>query len=165
MPLSPQVVTGYTTVVTASPTLTVHANYVANDYVGQSGVALTLANCARWNGGTGLIVKAELVDKAVQKIAGELWIFDTAPTPPADSATWAITDAEALTVVGIIPFAAASYYDSANNSICISDNLAIGFKCGSASKDLYACFVTRGAPTYASGDLNFRLTVLQDPQG
>lgn len=153
-------ISGHTACIDVTPVLTVHANYAANDYVGTSADAMTFTNCARVNAGTGIILGAVLIDYAVQNIAGELWLFDTEPTPPADSAAWTITDANAARCIGIIPF--STYYASAVNSIAVVGNVNFAFQCLTASKDLYGCFVTRGAPTYASGDLTFRLHILQD---
>lgn len=148
--------------VAATPTLTVHANYAANDYVGTSATPMTFTNCARIEGGGGYIVSAMLIDAAKQKVAGELWIFDSDPTPPNDSAAWSIADADALRLVGIISLPAANYHDSALNSICQSDAQQIAFRCASGDRDLYGCFVTLGAPTYADGDLTFVLRILRD---
>jgi hypothetical protein len=142
------------------PTLTVAATYVTNDYVGTSGDAMTFANAARINAGTGIIVSAVLVDYALQSVMGELWLFDTEPTPPADSAAWTITDAHAARCIGVIPF--NTYYPSALNSVAPVGNLTIAFQCAAASRDLYGCFVTRGAPVYATGNLTFRLYIIQD---
>jgi hypothetical protein len=152
-----------TTIVTATsvdvvPTLTVHATYVSGDYVGESGVAMTFAGCARGAAGTGKVTGAVLIDYALQSVAGELWLFDTAPTPPNDSAAWTITDANAARCIGVIPF--ALYYASALNSVAPVSNLSIPYKCAATS--LFGCFVTRGAPAYASGDLTFRLFIDQD---
>lgn len=148
-------------IVDVTPTLTVHATYIANDYVGTSATPMTFANCARVNGGTGLIPRCVLIDFALQSIAGELWLFDATITPPNDSAAWSISDADAVKCIGIIPF--STYYASALNSISPGTPAApMFFKCAAGSKDLYGCFVTRGAPTYASGDLTFRLAVIQD---
>jgi hypothetical protein len=151
---------GHTACIDVVPTLTVHATYVSGDYVGESGVPMTFANSARVNNGTGVIVGAVLVDYALQSVAGELWLFDTAPTPPNDSAAWTITDANAARCLGIVPF--TTYYASALNSVCPVGGLTIAFQTLAASKAIYGCFVTRGAPAYASGDLTFRLRVLQD---
>jgi hypothetical protein len=146
--------------VTNQPVLTVHATYVANDYIGTSAVAMTFSNVVMRPGGTGTIVSAMLVDYALQSVAGELWLFDTAVTPPNDSSTWTISDAHAATCIGVIPF--STYYASAVNSVCPVTNAGIAFKCASGSKDIYGCFVTRGAPAYASLDLVFRLLIWQD---
>lgn len=153
---------GNGTIITVTPTLTVHANYVANDYVGTSGVAMDFATAARSNGNTGYVVGAELIDYALQSIPAELWLFDTAPTPPADSAAWSISDAEALTLIGVIPFSA--YYASALNSVSngVVPNGQLMFKAGALDQSIFGCLVTRGAPTYADGDVSVRLSVVQD---
>lgn len=147
------------TTVAATPTLTVHANYAANDYVGTSAAAMEFLGCARVDGGGGYITSAHVIDSAVQKVAGELWIFDSDPTPPADSAAWSIADADALRLIGIIPI--STYYASALNAVGQSDAQQIAFKCASSSTSLFGCFVTRGAPAYADGDLTFVLRVIQ----
>lgn len=141
------------------PVLTVHANYVANDYVGTSATPMTFSNCARIEGGGGYITSVMIIDKALQSVAGELWLFDSDPTPPNDSAAWTITDGDALRLIGVVPV--STYYASAANSVGQSDSQPLAFKCASGSKDLYGCFVTRGAPSYASGDLMFVLRVIR----
>ena len=146
---------------TVTPTLTVHANYVSGDFVGTSSAAMqfTLAGDASNAAGGGYILGCMLIDRALASVAGELWLFDSAVTPPNDSAAWSISDADAATCVAVIPF--STYYASALNSV------AFGVPDGNArfevpaSGILYGCFVTRGAPTYASGDLTFKLTILQ----
>lgn len=147
------------TTTAVTPTLTVHAAYVAGDYVGKSAEAMEFLNCARVNGGGGFISSALILDGATQKIAGELWLFDSDPTPPADSAAWDITDANAARIVGIIPI--STYYASASNAIGQSDARQIAFKCAAGSTSLFGCFVTRGAPAYADGDLTFVLRIIQ----
>lgn len=154
---------GATVVRRSTPTLTVHANYASGDYVGTSGVAGVLADCARVAGGSGTIVAAALIDGALQSVAAELWLFDTAITPPTDSAAWTLSDADAAHLLpgGVIPF--STYYASALNSVSVPATLVpIPFVCGAAVKDLYYAIVTRGAPAYASGDLTVAVGVLQD---
>lgn len=145
--------------VEATPVLTAAGAYAIADYVGTSATAMTFSNCARVAGGTGIIVGAVLVDGDLQSIGGELWLFDTAPTPPNDNAAWTITDAMAADCIGVIPF--STYYASALNSVSIADNPDIVFKCGAATRNLYGCFVTRGAPTYTSLLLTFKLQIVQ----
>jgi len=151
---------GNTVEVNVTPTLTTHANYVSGDYVGTDATPMTFAACARVVGGTGTVIGAVLVDYATQGIAGELWLFDTLVTPPADSAAWTISDAHAARCVGVIPF--STYYASVLNAVSPASNLSIPFKALAGATALYGCFVTRGAPTYASGDLTFRLFIAQD---
>jgi len=144
-----------------TPVLTVAATYAANDYVGTNAAAMEFTNCARVVNGTGVIIGCSLVDKALQSVAGELWLFDTAVTPPDDSAAWTLSDAHAATKICVIPF--STYYASALNSV--SDGVPAypaPFKCLGSSASIYGCFVTRGAPAYASLDLTFRLAIAQD---
>ena len=151
----------HTAAVDVTPTLTIAGAYAANDFVGTSATAMTFAGCARVDGGYGMIYHVELVDYAKQSIAGELWLFNTAPAGlPVDNAAFTITDAAAKQCIGVVPF--NTYYASALNSVSPVGNLTIGFKCLAGSMDLYGVFVTRGAPTYATGDLTFRLICVQD---
>ena len=147
-------------VITVSPVLTVAATYVANDYVGTSTDPMDFEGVVDKNGASGFILGATLIDYALQSVAGELWLFDTTVVPPADSAAWTITDAESATLIGVIPF--STYYASAANSVSNGTPAnPLPFKCGSAVNDIYGCFVTRGAPAYASLDLTFRLYTVE----
>ncbi len=142
-----------------TPTLSVAASYAANDYVGTSGVAMVFPALARAPGGTGVLGKLVVIDKAAQSIAGELWLFDATVTPPLDSAAWTVTDADVLRCVDVIPVSV--WYASAANSVGVAYS-GRPFKCNDGDQALYGCFVTRGAPSYANGDLTFMLTVVQD---
>lgn len=143
-----------------TPTLTVHATYVANDYVGTSGVCMRFVGAARVLGGTGYIQSAVLIDYALQSVAAELWLFDDAVTPPNDSAAWTLSDADMLKWIGTIPF--STYYPSAVNSGSRYEGYPIGFKCMVGSMDIFGCLVTRGAPALASGDYSVKIVTLQD---
>lgn len=151
---------GNTALITVTPTLTVHAGYVANDFVGTSATPMDFATAARINGGTGVIQSAMLIDYALQSVACELWLFDASVTPPNDSAAWTISDADALKCIGVIPF--STYYASALNSVAQAQNVGIAFKAGAADQSIFGCLVTRGAPAYADGDVSIRLVILQD---
>ncbi len=145
-------------------TLTTAGAQHANDFVGTDHTMITFAGCARILGGTGLIIGAELVDGDLQSVAGELWLYDTLTALEAgadDNAAFTITDAVAKTCIAVIPF--STYYASALNSVSFGvPAFSIPFVCGSASKDLYGTFVTRGAPTYTTNVPYFRLFIIQD---
>lgn len=155
---------GLTVQADSTPTLTVHSGYATGDYIGTSGTPITFSGCASANGGTGVVVGALIIDGATQSVSGELWLFDNTVTPPNDSAAWTISDADAKKCVGIVPFNGSTnpYYASAQNSICPVGGLSIVFKTQPNSQNLYGCFITRGSPTYADGDLTFRLRIWQD---
>jgi hypothetical protein len=146
-----------------SVTMSTAGAYQANDFVGGNTVPITFPSCSRINAGYGGIIGAVLVDKALQSASLELWLFDDIPTAPNDNAAWTISDADAAKLVGVIPF--STYYASAANSVSIGaiPNGILPFKvAGAALKALYGCVVTRGTPTYASGDLVIRLLIVQN---
>jgi hypothetical protein len=148
--------------VDVTPTLSVAATYVANDYVGTNNVAMVFPNCARLNGGFGWITRALLVVSIVDTVALELWLFDTAPTGLGlDSAAFTITDADAARCVGVIPF--QTFYTSALNSVAggYMPNGPMGFQCLPGSRDLYGAFKTNGAPAYVGNNLTSRLIGIQ----
>jgi hypothetical protein len=149
---------GITVTVTASPVLTVASAYITGDYIGTSSSPITFNNVARIAGGTGEI-RAIMYDFAKQSIQTELWLFNDTLTTPADSAAWSISDADSLKCIGVFSF--NTWYASSLNSICLSDDI-IPFKCLNSTSNLYGCLVTRGTPSYASGDVTIKLTISQD---
>jgi len=158
--VEPLNVGGVQDTISNTPTLSVPGAYAAGDYVGTSAVAMILSGMARSNNGSGIILSARLIDKAAQSAPAELWIFDSAITPPTDNAAWSISDADAAKLVGVIPF--SSYYASALNSVSVANNIGQAFKTIGNDTKLYACLVTRGTPTYADGDVIIELEVLQN---
>jgi hypothetical protein len=145
-----------------TPTLTVHATYVANDYVGTSGVCMRFPGAARVNGGTGYVQSCIFLDYALQQVPGKLWLFDDAVTPPNDSAAFTISDADMAKWIGTINY--SSFDATAANAGSKMDSWPIGFKCAVGSMDLFGCFQTLGAPAYnnATGDIAFKMVTLQD---
>jgi hypothetical protein len=82
----------------------------------------------------------------------ELWLFDTTIAAVADNAAFAPTDAEMLTLVGIVPFATADFKvglsgaDGAGNVACQSSNLGIPLNPVSAQNSaLFGHLVVRNA--------------------
>ena len=151
--------TGIAREILLTPVLTVHANYASGDFVGTSATALEFTNAVRTAGGSGTIIGATLIDYALQSVAAELWLFSSTVTPPADSAAWTFTDA--TNCIGVIPF--STYYASAVNSVSTGTipNGNIPFVLPATATSLYGALVTRGAPTYASGDLTIRLLICE----
>ena len=133
------------------------AAYASGDMVGAE---LTLANCARVNAGTGKITGVTVIDSAAQSVAAELWIFDTTVTEPADNAAWSVSDANANTLIAVIPL--SNWYASALNSVSPNGNLSIPFKCAAGTTSLYMCYVNRGAPTHIANGLLVRIFIDQD---
>lgn len=140
-------------------TLSVGGTYISGDYVGVDATSANFSGVTPSNGGTGTIISAILIDRALQNQPIELWMFsDFVGATSLDNAPWSVPDLPRN--IGVLSF--KNYYSSALNSISILKNINIGFKLGPASTILRTYLVTRGTPTYASGDLTVRLIIRQD---
>lgn len=151
---------GITKTIQMTPVLTVAGLYSDGDFVGTSGAAIAFANAGLAVGKGGLIESAILTDYAAQNASIELWLFTANVTPPADNAAWTITDAHALTCIGVITF--DIYKASAANSVSPQSNLGLAFNCAAAATTIYGCLVTRTAKTWATGELSVSISILQD---
>jgi hypothetical protein len=141
--------------------MTSGASYVTGDFVGTDGVALVFAGAAANVAQGGAVIGAQLINGAVDAKACELWLFDTAVTPPADSAAWTVSDADAKHLICVVPFAAADFYASGANVVCGGiPKGATAYKCASGATSIYGCIVARD--TLTSPVLTIRLTVLQN---
>ena len=124
----------------------------------------TLTSAARISGGSGIITDITIVcsNDPSTLLQGELWIFDSAVAEIADNAAFALTDADAKKLVGVVPFTlATTVAGSGTNSYANIQNLSLGFTCvGSA--DLRFLVKTKNAYTPASGEvLTVRAKIVQ----
>ena len=120
-----------------------------------SPTVLELTNCARANGGSGVISQALLIASDCPSAAPtfELWLFDATCAPNNDNAAFAPSDSVAQTCVGVVSFPNSSKGDSSStgNRVFRSDPLAIPYVCGAGSTSLFARLVIRSAYTPTSG--------------
>lgn len=132
--------------------------YTAGDQVGDQ---ITLAGVSRATGGGGTIVGVQLVSAADIIGAFDVVFFDSSVTLAADNAAFAISDADALKIVGLVQLAGA--YDIGNNRIAQAFNLAVPYVC-SGGTSLYAGLITRSGHTFfgAVGDLQLIVYVERD---
>jgi hypothetical protein len=123
----------------------------------QVGTQFTFANAARATGGTGYIVGAVLISAADIIGAYDLVLSRESITLAADNAAYAISDADALKLVGVVPLSAA--YDIGNNRVAQAFNLAIPYDCAATS--LFGGLITRVGHTFfaATTDLQINLFV------
>jgi hypothetical protein len=153
--------------VTISQTLTRPANtttYAINDVMADVAATAggdTFTGCAKQSGGSGIITDVTFAfdEDAATPLQGELFLFDTAMTAPADNAAFTVTDAQARTIVAKIPFALE---DIGANGFCHVQNLSIAFTTvGSA--DLRSLIRVKNAyvPTTNSSVLTTRLKIIQ----
>lgn len=134
--------------------------YEAGDCVGGK---ITITNAMRVATGTGVLMSIDLIDKANQKAAMDVLIFN------ADPAAATITDDTAFVYstditkqIARIPIAAGDY--TTINSIATVSLGSLGRTLKAASgQNLYAALVLSGTPTYTStSDIVITFGILQD---
>jgi hypothetical protein len=152
--------------------------YTAGDVVSNSASpssVITFSNCARFNGGSGVIIGATMVDSASQATKGqfELWLFQETFVNDADNAAFNPNEElEMVNAVGVIEFATSfvGVATAGAGGNCLyqgergsSNALNMPFVCGSASKNLYGTVVVRNAYTPVSAEkFTFRLYIAQN---
>lgn len=134
---------GYGTTITSTATRAADTNaYVANDAWSDSASAptaggYTLTGMGRASGGSGIISDILIVSSndPATLLQGELWLFDSAPTAINDNAAFALSDADAIKLVAVIPFTlVTSQAGSGTNSIAHITGINVGYTCvGSAN--------------------------------
>lgn len=146
--------------VSSIPVMTVGGSYVTGDYIGTTTTPQAFANAVGTAGGKGVVQSIVISDKNTNAaVALELWLFSATFVAPTDSAAWAISDAEALTCVGVIPLTTDRWMASGNNKIYSDGNIGLVITCAATS--LFYALVARGSPTLISGDLQITLGILQ----
>jgi len=136
--------------VTLSVDVTRPANttpYTAEDAFSDSGPTaggFTITGAARVSGGSGVIRDAVFVMSTNASVAfsGEIWIFDSVVTNPADNAVFAISDAEAKTLVGIIPFSTGR--SGSNNAVAHVSGIDLHFTTVGSANLRFLVKVTNG---------------------
>ena len=118
---------------------------------------------------SGSISNARLISGANQatKLDAELWLFRSDIADVADNAAFAPTDAELLTLVGIIDFPVADWKignataGAGGNAVCEVTSLGIAFK--AAESKIYGQLVARNGYTPVSGEVfSVELVITQD---
>ena len=145
------------------------APYVANDCWSDSTSAptsggFTLTGAARVSGGSGIITDLFITSSndPATLLQGEIWIADSAITNVNDNAAFAMTDGDALLLVGVVPFTLASTVaGSGTNSYAHLYGLNLGFTCVGSANLRFLVKVKNGY-TPASGEvLTVRAKIIQ----
>ena len=144
-----------TSVTSAGLTIATTA-YTTNDTVG---TLFTITGMARLTGGTGVITNVRLIDAADIIGAVDVVFFTTAVTLAADNAAFAISDADALNCIGIVPLAGA--YDIGNNRVGQSGPTALPYTT-SGGTSIYAGLITRSPHTFFAAVGNLQLIVTSE---
>lgn len=117
----------------------------------------TFADVSRhtnWGVDTGTILSARVISSVAgsPNLDCELWLFDTDIAEVADNSAAAVTDAEMLTLIGIIDFPAGQWKTVGANSVCAIDNVNLPYR-SNTSGQIFGQLVARNAYTPASGEV------------
>ena len=144
--------------ITLTPTITTTAYAVLDNLGGEQ----TLASAVRSTGGGGVIESIVLADKSENKTALDIVFFNADPAGTyTDNGTTDITDADLFKIIGVVEIGESDYIMFTDNYIVSMNNLGLAFR-ASGSTSLYALIISRGTPTYAVGDLQLIVSILQD---
>ncbi len=149
---------GYTTVIKSASVVTAAA-YSAGNAVGAK---RTLSNAVR-TPGTGILESIVLLDRANQKAAMTLFIFDADPTAATiTDKTAFVFSTDDLKVIAQVNIGAGDYVTTNGKAIAVVSGLNIALKAASGTT-LYAALVTTGTPTFAATtDVQLSFGILQD---
>lgn len=127
------------------------------------GTKLTLSNALRVTGGSGFLQSITVQDLSNQKSALDVVIFDADPdtTTFTNNATLDVSDADAIRIIHTVSFLASDYISFADNAVATKSGLAMPVAVA-AGRDLYACLVCRGTPTYTAAELALMFGFIQD---
>jgi hypothetical protein len=137
--------------------------YAAEDVLSEghtngTGSAWTFAGMARFNGGSGTIVRAQVISETTAITPRlTLFLFTATPTSELDdsSANTALLHADLANYSGRIDFPAME--DIGGDSMVIATpstygNLPLDFQCAATATSLYGILATRDAFTQTAGD-------------
>jgi len=136
---------------TSAGLTTATTNYASGDTVG---TLFTIANAGRITNGGGMITGITLVDAADVLVAIDVVIFDSTVTLAADNAAFAISDADALKIVSIVPLSGS--IDIGSNRVGLGQNIAIPYVCNGGTS-LYAALICRATMTFFTATTDLQL--------
>lgn len=156
-----QNVGGYTKNIKDTTAVSTSPAYTAGDAVGGK---RTLTDALRTSNGSAILESITLLDRANQKAAMELIIFDSDPSAATitDNSAF-VYSTDDLKVLARITIAATDYVTLNSKAIAQLRGLGVTLKGANNNTNLYAALVTTGTPTYAATtDVQITFGFLQD---
>lgn len=131
--------------------------YASGDLMGGK---LTLSNAIRVAAGSGILQDIVVQDLTNQKAALDVVLFDSDPstTTFTNNAALDVSDADLVRIIGHVSILASDYISFADNAVATKSGLAMPVDVA-AGRNLYACVVCRGTPTYTANELGELLLV------
>ncbi len=131
--------------------------YTAGDVIGTAASqVLTFNNVSTpFVQGSGWVANATVLSSAAPTTLPslELWLFKVAPAAAADNSAWAVTDAELLNLIAVLPLATTYVGLASGNHVQQSANTIAGFTLPSGSDTIYGVLVVRNAYTPVASEV------------
>lgn len=121
-----------------------------------------MTSCLRKVDGSGLLTSIVLNDKDDQGVALDVVILSANVSIGTENAGVSISDADADSILAIIPVGASDWIDLGGCRVATIRNLGVPVKAVSGTSDLYVALITRGAPTYTASGITGRFGFLRD---
>lgn len=144
--------------VLVTPTVLNADAYDAGDVVFDTTV---ITNAMRVVGGRALLQSIVVTDKGDQKAQLRIVFLQTNVSLGTADAAPSITDANALKCLGTVEVLAADYVDLGGVSVATVRSIGLLLEADPASRNIYLAATTSGTPTYATGDLQLSIGLLQ----
>lgn len=98
-----------------------------------------LTGMGRASGGSGIITDIVITNSQNAALQGELWIFDTTVTAVNDNAAFALSDADVLKLVGVVPFLTTI---QPSNGAAWVPALGLGYTCSGSANLIFLIKLT-----------------------
>ena len=144
-------------VITITPTLDTNA-YADGDVLFTTEA---IANAVRNSGESCILQSIHVLDKGDQGIDFELVFLDEDVDLGTINAAIDISEANAAKIIGHYAFS-NDYIDLINTQIRCDEGIGLVLKAGAATTSLYVGGISKGAGTYADGDLVIQLGLLRN---
>ena len=152
---------GFTVSLKDTTAVSITPAYTAGDAVGAK---RTITGALRTVNGSGILESITILDRANQKSAFEIFIFDSNPAAATITDNVAfVFSTDDLKVLAHVTVAATDYITVNSKAVATLKGLGVTLKGADASTSLYAAVVAVGTPTFAATtDLQLIYGILQD---
>ncbi len=145
--------------------ITVSLTVATNAYTAGDVLAATqeIANCVRVTDGRALLQSLCVIDTDDQGADLDLIFFSANTSLGTEESAPDIDDTEVLTILGHVSVLDADtpYLDLGGSKIATVKNIGLVLEAASGGRSVYVAAITRETPTYASGVVTLKLSVLQ----
>jgi len=152
---------GYSVALKDTTAVSASSAYTAGDAVGGK---RTITGALRTSNGSGILESITILDRANQKAAMELFIFDSDPSAATitDNSAF-VFSTDDLKVLAHVTIATTDYITINSKAVATIKGLGTVLKGANSNTSLYAALVTTGTPTYAATtDVQVIYGILQD---